>query len=108
LLQQDQTAFPKPTSSAAEYFKQGGPAVDLVACWDRFSEDQKNQMVKFGKEFVEKGINDMTDRWLDDTEVARQVRETLTSLRTKLNEISVYDLATDYMPGWGWDIGWTS
>jgi hypothetical protein len=64
-------------------------------------------MVEFGRNFVEQGINDITDHCNDDTNIARRVRSIYKTLRDKMDQLSFHDQAIGIMPGWGgWDMGW--
>ncbi|KAJ5559038.1 CAZyme family GH18 [Penicillium sp. DV-2018c] len=93
------------TRTSLAHFELGHDFVDLVSCWDRFFEIQQNEMVKFGKDFVENGIDQMAARWVDDSEMsdslrktAHAVRKTLKVLKGKIDEIYMKIPAPNYRP----------
>jgi hypothetical protein len=93
------------TRTSLAHFQLGHDFIDLVSCWDRFFEIQQNEMVKFGKDFVENGIDQMAARWVDDSEMsdslrktAHAVRETLKALKGKIDEIYMNTPAPNYRP----------
>jgi hypothetical protein len=93
------------TRTSLAHFQLGHDFIDLVSCWDRFFEFQQNEMVKFGKDFVENGIEKMAARWVDDSEMsdslrktAHAVRETLKALKGKIDEIYMNTPAPNYRP----------
>ena len=93
------------TRTSLAHFQLGHDFIDLVSCWDRFFEMQQNEMVKFGKDFVENGIDQMAARWVDDSEMsdslrktAHAVRETLKALKGKIDEIYMNTPAPNYRP----------
>ncbi|KAJ5359787.1 Chitinase II [Penicillium concentricum] len=66
---------------------------------------EKGKMVQFERNFVQKGIQDMAARWVDDPtktdkyqESAQKVTQVLAALRDKISEIYMLDLISDYSP----------
>jgi hypothetical protein len=93
--------------AAAAYKNQESKSVDLGSCWDRFFEIEKNAMVKFGKDFVLKGIQDLAARWVEDPSkddeyqaTAQKVKQVLAVLGEKVSQIYMLDLVSDYIPEW--------
>ncbi|CAG8001798.1 unnamed protein product [Penicillium salamii] len=91
------------TRTSVTHWEAGNPYIDLVFCWDNFFDNQKNQMVQFGRDFVSKGIKAMAERWVDDADAsesvrktAHAVRDTLAALKESIGEIYMNTPAPDY------------
>ncbi|KAJ9489118.1 hypothetical protein VN97_g4170 [Penicillium thymicola] len=63
---------------------------------------QKDLMVNFGKQFVEKGIEELAARWAKDSnkEKAEVVNQVLKLLREKTGQIYMNDWEVELQPSW--------